>query len=295
VNTRQLIWTLVAALSLQACGSDTDTPGAAVSQAASSEPVDVSLKGPHAVATYKEGLLDPTYADAIVYYPTDLSAPAVGVAFCPGWLGDLTQLTWWGETLASHGIITMITTPLSVVADQPPERAEDLTAAIRVLRAEASRDGSPIRGKLDTAHIGLMGHSMGGGGSLLAADTLGDQVQAIIPITPWQPSGVFGKVSAPTLILAAESDSIAPVASHAYPHFESLPSGTARVYAEVAQADHLMPLNESTNGSKHEVQARYAIAWLKLHLTGDARYQTFVNGAEHDKDKALFSRYIVLP
>jgi fermentation-respiration switch protein FrsA (DUF1100 family) len=86
----------------------------------------------------------------------------------------------------------------------------------------------PLAGKIDVANIGFMGHSMGGGGTLIAANKVGNMIQAAIPTQPYAPGGRFPDITCPTLIIAAENDNVATVASNALPHYTSIPNTTKR-------------------------------------------------------------------
>ena len=67
-------------------------------------------------------------------------------------------------TVASHGFL-VITTTGSPPAEGAPRRqatAEDLKAAIDWAVQENGRAGSPLKGKIDTKHVAVMGQSCGG-------------------------------------------------------------------------------------------------------------------------------------
>jgi len=134
---------------------------------------------------------------------------------------------------------------------------------------------------------------MGGGGTLIAANRAGDNIQAAIPFTPWQPEGDFSSVSAPTLVIAGSADRIAAVGEHAWPHYQTLPETTTRVYMEIAGGDHF--LANSGRNRDHALIGRYGIAWLKLYLDGDERYRDFIYGEAARADRVKFSRYITNP
>jgi len=74
----------------------------------------------------------------------------------------------------------------------------------------------------------------------------------------------------PTLIIGAESDSVAPVASHAEPFYTSLPASSDKAYLELNNASHSAPT--STNVTI----AKYSISWLKRFIDNDTRYEQFL-------------------
>lgn len=111
-----------------------------------------------------------------------------------------------------------------------------------------------------------MGHSMGGGGSLEASLSR-PSLQAAIPLTPWNTQKSFNS-RVPTLIIGAESDSVASVRSHAEPFYESIPAATEKAYLELNNASHFAPkhlehhdrevqhlLAEAVRGQRHPLRA----------------------------------------
>ncbi|CAM5567992.1 dienelactone hydrolase family protein [Streptomyces violaceorubidus] len=114
-----------------------------------------------------------------------------------------------------------------------------------------------------------MGHSMGGGGTLEAAKSR-PSLQAAIPLTPWNLDKSWPEVSTPTLIVGADGDTVAPVASHAEPFYSGLPSATDRAYLELNNATHFSPNTSNTT------IAKYSVSWLKRFIDNDTRYQQFL-------------------
>ena len=141
--------------------------------------------------------------------------------------------------------------------------------------------------------MAIMGHSMGGGGVLIAADKYPTEIQAAIPFTPWQPAGDFSQITAPTLVMAGSADRVAGVADHAWPHYQSIPESTIKVFMEIDGGSHFIA--DTNRGEDLGTIGRYGIAWLKLYLDGDERYRGFIYGDEAATDGEKFSRYITSP
>ncbi|MQA89277.1 MAG: alpha/beta hydrolase [Gemmatimonas sp.] len=267
-------------------------PTAPLAQGAAPTPTSLSGNGEEEVATYTDFPDASEFGDATIYYPADVDEPVGGVAIAPGFTERQGHIEWWGPRLASHGYAVLIL-DTNDPRDRPDVRAEALIAAVRTLKEENSRQGSPLFGKVDTGRMAVMGHSMGGGGALLAADQLGDEIQAAIPFTPWQPDGDFDGITAPTLVIAGSADDIAGVDEHAWPHFQSIPASTPKVYMEVEGGDHFIA--DTTRGEDLELIGRYGIAWLKLYLDGDDRYRDFIFGEAQEGTTANLSRYVENP
>jgi dienelactone hydrolase len=235
----------------------------------------------------------PEFAAATVYYPADTPTPIGGVAISPGWTEAQRQIRWWGPRLASHGYAVLILDTNAARRDQPEERAEALIAAVRILRGENDRAGSPLRGRIDSGKMAVMGHSMGGGGTLIAANEYPNEIQAAIPFRSWQPDGNFDRITAPTLVMAGSADRVAAVGDHAWPHYESIPESTTKVFMEVDGGSHF--ISDTRRRTDLAMIGRYGIAWLKLYLYGDERYRSFIYGAEAEADRDKFSRYLTSP
>lgn len=122
---------------------------------------------------------------------------------------------------------------------------------------------------------GVMGHSMGGGGTLIS-ERNDATIRAGIPLAPWNNSSDFSGVSVPTLIYACQNDNIAPVNRHASPMYNSIPTSTHKSYISIAGQDHFCA-NAASGGSSQV--GRFAVPWLKKFLDGDGRYDPWVCGA----------------
>ena len=266
--------------------------------ASSSAPVSelslasLSGNGAYEVMTYTDFPEAPEFGDATIYYPRDAPASVGGVAIAPGFMERQSNVSWWGPRLASHGFAVLVL-DTNERADLPNVRARALIAAVTTLRAENGRNGSPLRGRIDVGKMAIMGHSMGGGGTLIAANEHGDQIQAAIPFTPYEPAADFGNITVPTLIIAGSADRVTPVADHAWRHFQSIPESTTKVYMELDGGGH--SIADSNRGTDLTTIGRYGIAWLKLYLNGDERYRGFIYGEQHELDLEKFSRYIATP
>jgi dienelactone hydrolase len=241
-----------------------------------SEAVNTDQKGPHAFMSYTDGLDNPDFNSAVMYYPTDAEPPFASAVFSPGFTATKEQyMNFLGELLASHGIAMMLTTP-TTTADQPVQRAMDLESAVEQIKRENERDGSPLKGKLAVDRVCVTGHSMGGGGTLWAATDLGNKIRCAVPLQPWQPGQSFAMITAPTMFIAAQADSVATVASNASLFYDSIPDSVAKYYVEFAGASHFLTTNDL--GTAYDGQSKYMIAFYKVYLEDDMRYLDVLNG-----------------
>jgi alpha-beta hydrolase superfamily lysophospholipase len=77
-------------------------------------------------------------------------------------------------------------------------------------------------------------------------------------------------VTVPTLILAAQRDTVAGNSSHSQRFYSSIPAGTPKTYAESRGAGHFMPM------SLPGPMKRYAVSWMKRYVDNDTRYTQFI-------------------
>ncbi|MEV0902147.1 dienelactone hydrolase family protein [Actinoplanes sp. NPDC049802] len=199
-----------------------------------------------------------------IYFPADTSAGTFGaVIIAPGFTARKSSMAWLAPRIASQGFVVFNIDTLTT-SDQPASRGRQLLAAADFLTGQSS-----ARTRVDASRVAVMGHSMGGGGTLEAARSR-PALQAAIPLTPWNTTKSFRQVTVPTLIIGAESDTIASVRSHSEPFFQSLPSSPGKAYLELNNASHFAPNTPNTT------IASSSIAWLKLFVDNDTRYQRFV-------------------
>ncbi|WP_438872610.1 bis(hydroxyethyl) terephthalate hydrolase [Paractinoplanes pyxinae] len=199
-----------------------------------------------------------------IYYPTSTSAGTFGaVAIAPGYTASRSSMAWLAPRLASQGFVVFNIDTLTR-SDQPASRGRQLLAALDYLTQR-----STVRTRIDADRLAVVGHSMGGGGTLEAAKSR-PSLQAAVPLTPWNLDKSWPEVRTPTLVVGAENDSVASVSSHAIPFYNSLPSTLDKAYLELNNASHFAPNTSNTT------IAQYSISWLKRFVDDDLRYEQFL-------------------
>ena len=106
-----------------------------------------------------------------------------------------------------------------------------------------------------------------GGGTLTAARD-NPSLKAAIPLAPWNTTSAYGSVTVPTMIIACQSDVIAPVKTHALKFYNALPQTTPHAYLELTGANHFCVTNSASTAQK-DVISNMAEAWLKYFVNGD--------------------------
>lgn len=251
--------------------------------AQTSAPTSASLNassGPLSVSTASV-TLPRGFGGGTIYYPTVAAKYGV-IAISPGFTATQSSIAWLGRRIATHGFV-VITINTNTTLDQPDSRATQLVAALNHV---LNSSGTAVRSRIDPARLAVAGHSMGGGGSLIAARD-NPTLKASYPMTPWNISSNFSTVRVPTMIIGADGDTVAPVGTHARPFYASLPSSTFKAYGELNGATHFAPNTTSTP------IGRYAVAWMKRFVDGDTRYSPFLCGAQHTSYATglVFDRY----
>ncbi|NGN63316.1 alpha/beta hydrolase [Streptomyces sp. A7024] len=203
------------------------------------------------------------FAGGTIYFPKDTSKGKFGgVAISPGFMSFEAMVSWYGPRLASQGFV-VFTIGTFTPMDIPSSRADQLLASLKFLVEK-----SPAKDRVDGTRLALMGHSMGGGGTLhAAARTPG--LQAAIPLTPWELTSDFSKVQVPTLVFTGQADFVAP-ASMGKSFYQSIPDSTEKGYVELAGGSHFDPLFPNVT------YAKYSISWLKRFVDNDTRYDQFL-------------------
>ncbi|MEU1529916.1 alpha/beta hydrolase family protein [Streptomyces fagopyri] len=232
VSVPALLLTLAAALAVSPAAAAATTSPSAVAA------VDPSSSGSYAVAhTDLTVSASGRTFTARVWYPgttAGADAPVAagshpGLAFGHGFFQDISKYESLLAHYASWGFITV--TPKSQGGLFPSHSgfADDLNASLTWLTAQNTTSGSRFAGTVDTAHLGLSGHSMGGGAALLAAGR-NTAVKAVSTLAAAEtnPSAVAasGTLTMPAQYVAGSADSIAGVADNQQKMYDAKPSPT---------------------------------------------------------------------
>ncbi|MGC4876359.1 cellulose binding domain-containing protein [Micromonospora sp. DT43] len=201
-----------------------------------------------------------------VYYPTDTSQGTWGaVAIVPGYSALFAnEEAWMGPWLASFGFV-VIGIETNSRTDGADARATQLLAALDYLTRT-----SPIRNRVDPNRLGVMGHSAGGAGTLLAA-LRRPTLKTAVGLAPGTPGNNLNMstTQVPTMLLSGQNDgTVTP--SYVQGIYNTLPAGVEHAWAELAGNDHL----SFTRSNPTEM--RLLIPWLKTFLDNDTRYTQFL-------------------
>lgn len=225
------------------------------------------------------------FGGGTIYYPTGNPGPFAVVSFSPGFLEQSGAFPGWGNKLASHGFVAILFNT-SNTGEFPDARSTEQRQALTYVINQGQNPSSPIFGLVDGNRTAVMGHSMGGGASLISAQA-DHTIDAVIPVAPWNGGTNFSGITSPTLVVACQSDSTAPVNSHASPFYNSIPSTTKKEYLSVAGGDHFCANDPSLVGGGNI--GKYAVAFLKRWLDTDTRYDPWTCGASKATAGSVFN------
>ncbi|MCA9758159.1 MAG: alpha/beta hydrolase [Candidatus Eisenbacteria bacterium] len=228
-----------------------------------------------------------------VYYPGATSGQDVPtaegafpvVSFGHGFLIGTARYGYLGEGLASAGFIVVIPRSEGGVFPDHGAFGLDLAFVLRALAEEAEQPGSLWEDHVQPESA-VLGHSMGGGASFLAADSdPGITAIANLAAAETNPSAIAAasRLSIPALLLAGENDCVTPPGEHQIPMYEALGSSCRTLvtvrggsHCQFAESGSVCELGElGCNGpgisraEQHAVVLDLLIPWLNSQLRGD--------------------------
>lgn len=231
-----------------------------------------------------------------IYYPADIAGNDVnlssgefpvivfGHGFAMGW-GAYSNI--WEELIPQGFILAFPRTEGGLFP--APSHAEfglDLSLIVTKINNEGTLASSLFFNHISTKSA-LMGHSMGGGAMVLAAEN-NTNITTVIGLAPAEtnPSAIAAatNVSVPALIFSADQDLVTPAIDHHIPIYNGLASsckyfiniiGGAHCY--YANSNFNCDFGESTSGGNISISRsqqqiimfRYVLPWLNIYLYDD--------------------------
>jgi dienelactone hydrolase len=228
-----------------------------------------------------------------LYYPADIAGTDVNVTngeFPVITFGHGFAMVWdayaniW-EELVPKGYIMVFPRTEGGLSPSHDEFGEDLalvTTAVQGLNTDAA--------SLFFNHVSdkscIMGHSMGGGATMLGSAN-NTNITTIIGLAPAEtnPSAeqAAANISVPALIFSADEDAVTPPATHHQPIYDNLGSN-CKYFVNIVGGGHCYYANsnfncdfgETTSGGniaitraeQQTIMFRYIIPWLELYLKG---------------------------
>jgi predicted dienelactone hydrolase len=253
------------ALALPATAAAADNP-----YAKGPDPTAVGLRtvqGPYPVSqTAAPNAVTVGFGAATVWAPTGPAAAGQkfgAIAIVPGFTEPEAAIKWMGPRFASQGFV-VITINTNNIFDQPVTRGHELVQALNYLTTT-----SAAKDIIDPTRQAVVGHSMGGGGTM-EATRIRPTLKAAVALAPWDQTKNWSTLKTPTMIISSENDIIAPISSHAIPFYNSFSADLPKAYLELNNADHFAATKSNTT------VAVEGISWLKRFVDDDTRYSQFI-------------------
>ena len=196
------------------------------------------------------------------------------------------------ENVRNHyvdeGYLVMFITTEGGLSPSHEDFAKDITFMTDYIVFEGTTNTSSLLFDHFIPKVGLIGHSMGGGAAMLAAN-MSEHVETVIGLAPAEtnPSAIDAAalIEKPSLILSGSEDLVTPPAEHHLPIYESLASD-CKIFVDIlggahcffANEDQACDLGELLSGgnptidraTQQEIMFDYVTAWLDHFLKEDA-------------------------
>ncbi|MGK5442281.1 alpha/beta hydrolase family protein [Micromonospora sp. URMC 105] len=276
--------------------------------AAVAAPTTASVADPANPGGYAAGYVDTTVSaagrsfSARIYYPATAAGSgqpvAAGrfpaVAFGHGFFQSVSKYYSTLGHLASWGFIVLAPTSQGGLSPSHSAFADDLNAALTWAVAQDTTAGSRFAGHVRTDKLGLSGHSMGGGASLLAAarnPKVGAVANLAAAETNPSAKAAAATLTIPVRLIAGERDTIAGVADHQRPIYTAKPA--PKQLRIIKGGFHCGFMDSSsifcdsggiTRAAQLPINKRLLTEWFLLYLSGDTSYDNAVWGAPAQTD-----------
>ncbi len=210
------------------------------------------------------------YEGNYLYYPIELGRNDMKHPIVVWGDGTFTHPNTYGgllSHLASHGFVVI------APDDTSTGNGDTMIAAMNLIISQNDNPSSSFYQNLDVDKICVMGHSQGGGTTLLLGGL--DQVTCTVPIMPWyyifqSNGGSSVTQKCPMLLITGTEDTVCPPNSNSDIIFSD--SNVPTYYGKLIGADHLVACGDAGDMSK------YITAWCYIHLFEDINTQTTFYG-----------------
>jgi len=229
-----------------------------------------------------------------VYYPAQAAGEEVPVApgqfpvlsFGHGFVMDVGSYTNFSNMLVPEGFIFALSNTETGFSPNHLDLALDLALILHALGEEGNDPGSLFYGAVALENA-VMGHSMGGGASMLAAagDTIVKAV-ANFAAANTTPSAISAaaEITIPALLFSGSGDCVTPPSAHQEPMYDSLASG-CKTWISITGGGHCYFANENflctfgenscgpnvtiTREEQQDAVFDFLLPWLDYHLKGE--------------------------
>lgn len=265
----------------------------------------------HRQFTFKDASRNDRPVLTEIYYPSDMEGDNVPVSGQPGdaypvlVFGHGFVMEWsayaniWTKLVPQGYFIAFPRTETGISPDHETF-ARDLAFVIQALREEGNTATSPFFGRVDSTSC-VMGHSMGGGSSILAAQySVNITAMVNFAAAETNPSAIAAcpAIHLPSLVFAGGNDCITPPETNQVLMYDSLASDcktlvwiTGASHCQFAEQNVLCSFGELTcspapaisRDEQHRIVDTLLIPWLDYHLKGSCiasvQFQSILDSA----------------
>jgi predicted dienelactone hydrolase len=251
------------------------------------EEYELFAPGEYTKCYYDTGLESSDYKSAFIVYPCETSkGPFPALTLTGGITNVKEQVAWLADHVVTYGFILIVMTPTNNLSLSTDVWKNAMLGGLEMLESENSRQDSPICSLVDTDRLGIMGFSMGGGGTLKAADAMGSRIRTALSLAPHEAASLdasmYTNISVPTVVTTGTNDLLCPRDS-VKTIFDCLPSGIERLFVNFTDADHVDWMDWFGDQRTQNRFKTFVVSWLKYHLEGDISYKTYSLGDMHDQ------------
>ncbi len=229
-----------------------------------------------------------------VYYPAATAGANVPVAagafpvlaMGHGFVMTVGAYANFQQAYVTEGYILVLPTTEGSLAPSHGDFGLDLAFAITSMQAEGTNSGSPFFGHIFSTSA-VMGHSMGGGASFLAAGGA-PQITTVVNYAAAEtnPSAIAaaGNAAMPTLVFSGSADCVVPAAGNQQDMYTASAS-TCKAFVSITGAGHCQFANSSftctlgeltcggpgslTRPQQQDVAQDLTLLWLNRYLKDD--------------------------
>jgi dienelactone hydrolase len=248
----------------------------------------------HTQITYNDPARSNRAIQTEIYYPAAAAGndvPVIGGAYPVIVFGHGFVMVWsayqniW-ESLVPQGYIVAFPRTEGSISPVHAEFGLDLAFLVGAIQADGNNSNSLFFNHVDVT-AAIMGHSMGGGSSFLAAEN-NTNITTMVTFAAANttPSSIAAaqNVSVPSLVIAGQNDCVAPPAQHQVPMYDSLASA-CKAYVEILGGGHCYfaetnfncsfgegtctPNPTITRFEQQDAAQDFTLLWLNYYLKND--------------------------
>lgn len=240
-----------------------------------------------------------------IYYPADAASVDVPLAagafpviqFGHGFVMSTDSYQYFWENYVPQGFILCLPQTEGSFSPSHTDFARDLAFLCMAMEAENLQAASRFYGHVQPRYC-VMGHSMGGGCTVLSYQYNPDLIKCMAAFAPanTNPSAlvVAPALSVPSLVFAGSYDCIAPPAQQALPIYQALDTTACKHYVDITGGSHCQFGDANANCSfgelltgcsnppitaaaQHALVNSILLPWLNVYLKEDESFITPLN------------------